>query len=64
MPEPPRAVNERIFAGKLSHFGLGGDWAAQVSADERLVPAYAERVCRVLEHVEPADSDAAARIAG
>ncbi|MGH8273793.1 MAG: AAA family ATPase [Gammaproteobacteria bacterium] len=63
MPAPPRSVNERIFAAELSRFGLGADWASRVSADERLVPAYAERARRVLEHAEPADPDAAARIA-
>ncbi|MGH9772813.1 MAG: AAA family ATPase, partial [Candidatus Acidiferrales bacterium] len=63
MPAPPRAVNERIFAAELSRFGLGADWASRVSADERLVPAYAERARRVLEHAEPTDPDAAARIA-
>lgn len=63
MPAPPRLVNERIFADELSRFGLGADWASRVSADERLVPAYAERARRVLEHTEPADADAAARIA-
>lgn len=63
MPAPPRSVNERIFVDELSRFGLGADWASRVGADERLVPAYAERVRHVLEHVEPADPVTAARMA-
>ncbi|HEX5314036.1 MAG TPA: AAA family ATPase [Gammaproteobacteria bacterium] len=63
MQEPPRPVTERIFAAELSAFGLEAGWAARVSADERLVPAHAARVRRVLEHAEPPDPEAAARMA-
>lgn len=63
MPEPSRAVNERILAAELGAFGLSAGWAARVGADERLVPAYAERARRVLEHVAPPDADAAERMA-